>query len=114
MTNDTQEVDRAGDWFNMNLSELVEKSLALKVIPMIHFLDKGKVVSDSKPIKSKPFLEETPVYILQKEIRSYRNFIKRVKSMDNVPNEKKKDIAARVRIKIKEFQSAIQQLKKKK
>ena len=111
------DLDIAGgnpDWFNMNLSEMVEKSMALGVIPIFQFLDKGSVVNGSVKI-TKPIsvLEATPINILEKEIRFYETLIVKIVNRDGIISTKEEtdkaltDLQNSLAVKIKIFQDAI-------
>lgn len=100
---------------DLNLSELVDKSLAKGLIPFLQFIDKGKAITgETHPDDLKNPIDESPVDILKKQIRSYHTFISRIQSREGIDvnqegiEEKLKKLETRLSQKIKEFQSAIE------
>lgn len=83
-------------WMDMNLSELVEKSLGLGVIPIFRFLDKDKVAVSGEP--TKPMTERTPIDVLRVEIWHYKNFITKIETRDgiHIPEDKKEETEQRL------------------
>ena len=102
------------NWTELNLSELVEKSLALNVVPIFNFLSKEKVeVTTNKPYVHP--LEITPIMVLQKEIDYDLRFIEKLDKKEGIspstPEEKINLLKKKLKKRIAMFRKAIKKLK---
>ena|SRR5271156_4376501 len=98
------------DWLNMNLSEMVEKEMALKVIPTIQFIDKGKANVGFVP--SKPLGERTPIDVLKGEVRIFRRCLRDLSGIlknntDKEKSKKIKEMRVKLRSQVRLFNSTI-------
>lgn len=107
------------DWFNMNLTELVDKSLKLGVVPFFQFIDKGTVVTgttEDQKKEARSITEQTPIDVLEKEIRFYESFIKKIQFKEGFkftkPDAEQKlaDLEKQLKKQIRLFKKAIKTL----
>lgn len=102
-------------WLDTKLSDFVELSLAKGLIPMFKFIDKDKLETSAQEV-SLPITEETPTYILQKQIKMYERFIERIKSRDGLVgegkefDEKMESITLKLESQIDIFKAAVKQI----
>lgn len=107
-----KKINDSPDWFNMNLSELVAKSIKLGVIPIIEFKDKNESESHgAEPYVS--IMDTTPQMLIEKEIRGFKRFIDKIINKDGFTiesieqEEKLNSLVVRLNSKVSEYESAI-------
>jgi hypothetical protein len=109
------------DWFDMNLTELMDKSLKLGVIPLFQFVDKGTVlteIDEGKGKEARSIAEQTPIDVLNKEVKFYESFILKIQKKEGFtftkPDAEQKlaDLEKQLKKQVRTFKKAIKLLNK--
>ena len=106
------------NFLGMKLSKFVEQSLANGLVPVFEFKDKDSfAISSSEPAISPK--DETPIQVLQSEIKFFKNFQLRIETKEglSIDTDKKEEVEVKLKQlyndlskKIIEFEKAIKKL----
>jgi hypothetical protein len=94
---------------DLKLSEFVDKCLQGGVIPFLKFLDKDKV--ESGTVERFSLMEQTPLNVLQREIRVYERCIKRLELGEDILDFDKLETKERITAIISQTNAKIEEFK---
>jgi hypothetical protein len=94
---------------DLKLSDFVDKCLQGGVIPFLKFLDKDKV--ESGTVERVSLMEQTPLNVLQREIRVYERCIKRLELGEDILDFDKLETKERITAIISQTNAKIEEFK---